>query len=117
RFSTCTGGDYDDFMNLDMTMLVPDNPSSDTHSINPPKYLLYQDVLYGLFDKHVIPQAYAEYFKRCAEYFAECVSRNPQWQEIFKTQAALSRLLELKCEAGISIRTAYLNKDRELLAK
>ncbi|MNJ53675.1 hypothetical protein D3C77_490790 [compost metagenome] len=104
-------------MNLDMTMLVPDNASSDAHSINPPKYLLYQDVLYGLFDKHVIPQVYAAHFKRCAEFFADCVSRNPEWQEIFQTQHALSSLLELKCEAGINIRMAYLNKDQELLAK
>lgn len=117
RFCTCTGGSFGDFMNLDMTMRVPDLTTHDTHSINPPKYLLYQDVLCGLFDKHVIPQTYADHFRRCAEFFAECVSRNPQWQVMFQTQVTLSRLLELKCEAGINIRSAYLNKDHELLAQ
>ncbi|WP_205677327.1 beta-N-acetylhexosaminidase [Aquibacillus halophilus] len=117
RFSTCVGGSYEDFMNLDMTMMVPDNKSLDVHSLNPPKYLLYQDILCGLFDKHVLPKEYAAHYKKCGDSFESCISRNPSFKEIFQTQLALSRLLELKCDAGIEIRDAYLNNDRVVLEK
>lgn len=117
RFNTCTGGCYEDFMNLDMTMLVPDNNSLDVHSINPPKYLLYQDVLCGLFDKHVIPGEYAEHYKKCVEVFEASIKRNPTYKTIFQTQLELSRLLEIKCDAGIEIRQAYQNNDKDILEK
>lgn len=116
RFAICVGGNYADFMNLDKTMLVPDHPPvTSIHSINPPKYLLYQDVLYGLFDKHVLPQAYAIHFRECAEFFADCVDRNPQWRTLFETQYRLSRLLELKCCVGVGLREAYLSGHRDAL--
>ncbi|MBR2566072.1 MAG: beta-N-acetylhexosaminidase [Paenibacillus sp.] len=117
RFATCVGGSYDDFMQLDATMLVPDNAADNVHSINPPKYLLYQDIMSGLFDKHIIPKTYAEHYRNCAEQFEQCVARNPEWKQLFQTQYALSRLLELKCDAGIDIRNAYLRKDLDVLAE
>ncbi|GHI00395.1 beta-N-acetylhexosaminidase [Neobacillus kokaensis] len=116
RFLTCTGGNYVDFMNLDMTMLVPDNTLGSVHSINPQKYLLYQDVLCGLFDKHVIPNEYAAHFDRCTVFFEQCIARNPKWKKVFQTQHALSRLLALKCEAGINIRKAYNNNKQDILS-
>lgn len=117
RFAVCAGGVYDDFMDLDLTMLVPDNPAPGGMSVNPPKYLLYQDILYGLFDKHVMEEAYPEHFRRCASVFGECIKRNPAWHSLFQTQYALSRLLELKCDAGINIRKAYREQDRGRLAE
>jgi len=115
RFATCASGSYDDFMNMDMTMLVPDNPAPGTCSVNPPKYLLYQDVLLGLFDRHVVPGTYAEHYRKCAEAFERCIERNPDWEPVFRTQYALSRVLELKSEAGINIRGAYQKNDRDVL--
>jgi len=93
RFTVCVGGNYSDFMNLDMTMLVPGNTLLNSHSINPSKFLLYQDVLYGLFDRHVVSYEYASHFHRCAEYFEQCIKRNPEWMALFQTQYALSHLL------------------------
>ncbi|WP_318614298.1 family 20 glycosylhydrolase [Sporosarcina sp. YIM B06819] len=116
RFSTCVRGQFSDFMNLDMTMLVPDNQSLDKHSINPPKYLLYQDILCGLFDRHVTPKEYEAHYQNCSNYFKECISRNPEWKALFQTQYALSRLLTLKSEIGINIREAYQTNDRVRLS-
>lgn len=115
RFETCVGGNYDDFLNLDKTMLVPDHPPQTVHSINPPKYLLYQDVLYGLFDKHVEPATYAAHFWECADFFKRCAARNMEWRSLFETQYRLSRLLELKSGVGIGIREAYLARDTAAL--
>ncbi|MED4534392.1 family 20 glycosylhydrolase [Metabacillus fastidiosus] len=118
RFKTCTGGDYDDFMHLDKLMQpLSNNNLDDTYLHNPSKYLLYQDILCGLFDKHLIPKVYTEHFHNCTEIFEDCIRRNPKWKEIFQSQYALSRVLELKCSVGISIRNAYLNKDKEKLKK
>ncbi|MHA0857133.1 family 20 glycosylhydrolase [Paenibacillus sp. CMAA1364] len=111
RFETCVGGNYEDFMALDMPNLVPDNTSPGAVSINPPKYLLYQDILTGLFDKHVIPEVYAEHYRKSAEVIHEGMDRNPNWKALFETQYALCKVLELKCDVGINIRQAYLNKD------
>lgn len=116
RFTACVGANYADFMSLDMTMLVPGNTSPNNHSLNPSKYLLYQDVLCGLFDRHVIPNEYSSHFQRCAEHFQQCMKRNPVWQELFLTQYSLSRVLAVKCDAGMNIRQAYHTKNRETLA-
>lgn len=115
RFTTCVGGRYEDFMNLDMPMLVPDNKNPETHSINPPKYLLYQDILCGLFEKHVLTETYAKHFKNCAAFFEKCVKENPHWENVFQTQYHLSMVLEIKCNVGIHIRNAYHLKDYESL--
>ncbi|CAI6083753.1 family 20 glycosylhydrolase [Cohnella sp. JJ-181] len=117
RFRTCANGDYDDFMDMDAANLVPGNDAPGGCSVNPAKYLLYQDILCGLFDKHVIPSAYAEHFGRCAARMAQAAGRNPAWRALFETQASLCRLLELKCEAGLRIRDAYRRGDRATLAR
>ena len=102
-------------MQLDLPMLVPDNPAPGKHSINPPKYLLYQDVLCGLLDKHVIPFLYAQHYRHAADELENCAKRNPYWQTLFKVQAALCDLLELKSDLGIQIRATYKQDDREVL--
>jgi len=118
RFATCAGGDYRDFIFLDLANLVPDNPSpgrSMGNQVNPSKYLLYQDVLYGLFDKHVLPDAYKEHYGRSASLLGAAAERNQEWSFLFETQAALCSLLELKASAGIEIREAYHRGDKEQL--
>lgn len=117
RFNTCVSGSYNDFMNLDLTMHVPDNHAPGGCSVNPPKYLLYQDVMCGLFDKHVMPGAYAEHYRNCADIFEQSAARNSGWESLFHTQYALSKLLELKCDAGINIRNAYQKQDKDTLAE
>ncbi|MGG1515596.1 family 20 glycosylhydrolase [Paenibacillus oryzisoli] len=117
RFATCTGGVYSDFMGLDAANLVPDNQAPGVCSVNPSKYLLYQDIMYGLFDCHVIPEAYAHHYRRSAEMLAEATERNPSWGAIFAAQTALCRVLALKCDAGINIRHAYRTQDREALMR
>lgn len=120
RFMTCASGSYDDFMKLDLANLVPDNPAPGRrmgNQVNPQKYLLYQDVLYGLFDKHIQPEAYAEHYRGSAEVLEQASKHNPAWKTVFDTQAALCRVLELKSVAGIAIRKAYQAGDRAVLTQ
>ncbi|URN95380.1 MAG: family 20 glycosylhydrolase [Candidatus Pristimantibacillus lignocellulolyticus] len=115
RFMTCTGGSYNDFMKLDLPNLVPDNVAPGASSINPPKYILYQDILMGLFDKHIIPKVYAEHYESSAKILEQCMERNSKWKSLFETQYALCKLLELKCDIGNNIREAYMNNNLTLL--
>lgn len=117
RFYTCTRSSYDDFMKLDLAMLVPDNPAPGGSSINPPKYILYQDLLCGLFDKHIIPNEYAEHYRISAEIIEQCMERNSDWKSLFTTQYALCKVLELKCDIGLNIHRAYLEQDLKALQK
>lgn len=116
RFRTCVEGDYDDFMALDSANLVPGNDSPGGNSINPSKYLLYQDVMYGLFERHVIPNAYSEHFRQSAERLQQAIPRNLVWGSLFSVQASLCRLLEIKSEIGFQIRKAYQRGDIKELA-
>lgn len=115
RFQTCTGQSYEDFMALDLTMLTPDNPSPGAQSVNPPKYIFYQDILMGLFDKHINEATYKEHFYNCMNTFDRMRTRNGEFNYIFETQYQLSKILEVKCNAGIAIRRAYKEKDRRTL--
>ncbi|MEK4508356.1 hypothetical protein [Paenibacillus sp. FSL K6-2524] len=71
----------------------------------------------GIFDKHVIPEIYAEHYRQAAPMLKEAGERNLQWKMVFETQYALCLLLELKVDAGINLRNAYLNGDRTTLKR
>ncbi len=117
RFATCTKQCYEDFMMLDLLMLTPDNPSPGVHSVNPPKYIFYQDILLGLFDKHINETAYKDHFHTCTKTFDQMRTRNGEFNYIFETQYRMSKILEVKCRAGIEIRRAYKEQDRITLTQ
>jgi len=118
RFATCTGGNFDDFMQLDLANLVPDNEApglSMGNQVNPSKYVLYQDVLYGLFDEHITKDSYVNHYRQSVALLQEASERNGTWSQIFATQSALCSVLELKAAAGIELRHAYKSGDRDIL--
>ncbi len=118
RFSLVCGGALEDFLLLDNPMLTPNNPPPGRCSVNPPKYLLYQDILCGLFDAHVNPDTYAAHFTACARDMAEALERCPEpWRYLFETQKALCDVLALKCRAGRDLRAAYKAGDRGTLTR
>lgn len=117
RFQTCVGGSYSDFLHLGDAVLMPDNPAPGRCGVNPVRYLLYQDLLGGLFDSHT-DEAQKEHLKTCAETMAACRDRAPErWKYLFETQYLLDSLLAEKCMLGNEIRSAYGNRDRKALLK
>lgn len=115
RFLTCTGGSYNDFMHLGDATLTPDNPAPGRCSVNASKYLLYQDILGGLFDSHVRIGSFSEHYKNTRDLLKECGKRNPGWEYLFNVQSALCDVLEIKCDMGLRIRNAYLSGDKKAL--
>ncbi|NLG52558.1 MAG: beta-N-acetylhexosaminidase, partial [Clostridiales bacterium] len=112
RFFTCTGGNYDDFMDLSLTVNTPDHPAPGKRRVNPSWYVLWQDILYGLFDKHIDKDMYREHYAHCAKVFESILKKGGKWSYLFKTQLEHSRVLELKCAAGIEIHEAYEKGDK-----
>ena len=111
RFALSCGGDWDDFLLLDEPHLTPGNRENRC-SVTAHRYLFYQDVLEGMFDAHVQPDAYAAHYHSCAERLAEAAKRAGEWAFLFETEAALCHALEIKCRIGIDLRAAYLAGDR-----
>jgi hexosaminidase len=116
RFTACTGGILEDFLEMDSPNLLPDNPPPGACSINPSRYLLFQDVLCGLFDKHITEGKYNRHYRESAQRLSECAGRNPQFENVFAMLSKLSSALEIKCDLGVRLVKAYLSGDRELMA-
>ncbi len=114
RFTSCTGGIWQDFMDLELPNCTPEN-SERVNSLNTPcKYELYQDVLLGLMDRHVVPGS-AEHFANIASLLRQAAARNGKWAYLFETEAALCEVLTLKAEMGLRLKAAYDRDDRKVL--
>ena len=114
RFKACTGGNWDDFYLLD-------NPNNTTKTrksyVNTTKPLLYQDIMMGLFDKHVDAGTFPAHFERCAAELDEAAARNGEWSYIFAHSSAICRLLARKCTMGLEITRAYLSDNKDELRR
>lgn len=102
RLKTCAGAIFEDFMLLD----PPDVNLSN-------KYLLFQDVLLGLFDRH-IPKGAAKAYIALHERLCS-LPQSSAYNYMFETAAALFGVLGLKAELSRNIHEAYINGDRDYL--
>jgi hexosaminidase len=117
RLRTCCAADYRSFLALDAPDLLPGNETPTRGGINPSKYLLYQDILCGLYDRHSAVGAYNGYYARTADAQRKAALNNPEWRALFETSACLCSVLELKCDVGLRLRGAYLDNDAAALRK
>lgn len=117
RLCTCAQANLDDFMALDLINRTDKNPIAEdkeaglTNPPNPCRYLLWQDVLQGLFEKHVENNVSPEDYSRLVPMYQAAIERNPQWKYIFDTAIALAEVLKLKADIGVRLRQAYSVKD------
>ena len=111
RFKVCAGASLDDFLLLDLPNQPEGNERPGRSGINPSKYLLYQDILLGLFDRHVAEDVYSNQYADFSRLLKEAACRNPEFRNLFMIQAHLCDILELKCDMGVKLKKAYDNKD------
>lgn len=116
RFEACHGASFADFMLMDLPSYTPDNPAPGRCSANPSKYLFYQDVLMGLFDKHVERGTFSAHYRDAANRLYDAAKRNPKWKYLFETQANLCEVLEIKSEIGLELKEAYDTGNKEELS-
>lgn len=117
RLKTCTHMDFNDFMLLDLPNLTPDNPSPGRVSVGPAKYIFYQDVLQGLYDRHIDELTYPQHFAQCYQKLSAAASKDNEFSYIFDSLAKLAHVLELKCDLGIRLKKAYDAGDLRQLEK
>lgn len=120
RFSFCTGGDYNDFYNLGL----PDLPHGSEEiqqeygqPDNPSKYLLWQDILLGIFDKHVEGKNLSNYYSVLEQKFSQVLLKNNEWDLMFKLTKELCSVLSFKVGIGNMIRQAYKQSDIQELKR
>ena len=118
RFAFCTGGQLADFEKLEDFDLPPFvDPANNASGHNPSKYLMWQDILTGLFDKNIEGYAVDAHYEAFAAYLKETVGRNGRFDGMFRFNYLAASVLAIKSEMGLRLRAAYLAGDREALVR
>lgn len=116
RLNDCFGLSLDTFMLLDTPNLMPDTVDAKERVVNPSKYIMYNDPLVGLLDRHInkdtFPAAYMDYSDKLSKYIGD-----KKFGYIFDTLSSLCRLLSKKCDLSMNIRKAYNEDDKDSLNK
>ncbi|WP_123040264.1 beta-N-acetylhexosaminidase [Cohnella candidum] len=117
RFRLCAGGELEDHLALNEFDETPAVSEGNMHESNPSKFLLWQDVLVGLYDENVKPFPMREHYAKLAERMSLAAGRAGEWNRHFEFYAQLARVLERKADAGIRLKAAYDERNRETLGQ
>jgi hypothetical protein len=117
RFRFCTGGEFDSFMDLRYLNETPGVTEGNPYEANPAKYLFYQDILLGLFDRHVEGLELAAHYSSLEDKLKEHASQSGEWGFLFDVPSKLCSVLKLKCDMGLKIKKSYDSGDIEALKK
>ena len=112
EFESITGVAYDDMLLLDCVNDV----GEDIKWQNPNKYLLYQDVLLGIYDSTVDKSIYPRQFAKTAQMLDSCAKKGV-FSYLFEAASALCRVLEIKSVIGIKTREAYRKGSKDELKR
>ncbi len=115
RFKTCTGGDLDHFLQAKYIDELPGTPADNLMEANPSRYLLWQDLLLGLFDKHVQGRNLPEYYEEMAVKMQAHAKMNPKWSLLFLVYEKLCAVLSIKSDIGVRLKQGYDQQDRKEL--
>ncbi|MGI2293591.1 hypothetical protein [Paenibacillus sp. GXUN7292] len=83
---------------------------------NPSKYLLWQDVLLGLFDRHVEGLALAEHYKLLEGEISKRMDCCSISRRVLELPSKLCGVLGMKADMGIRLKKAYDSADGEMLS-
>ncbi|SFJ51576.1 Glycosyl hydrolase family 20, catalytic domain [Halobacillus dabanensis] len=111
RFHFCTGGRWEDFYLLNAFDETPGVMENNLKEAHPSKFLLWQDVLLGLYDANIEGLSLNNHYSQLAERLQTAVDRNSQWKPLFEFYLSLANTLRLKAEFGIELKQAYDEKN------
>ncbi|WP_195574207.1 beta-N-acetylhexosaminidase [Paenibacillus sp. 1001270B_150601_E10] len=115
RVKFCTGIDYDTFLLVKDLDETPGSEPNNRKQSNPSKFLLYQDVLLGLFDKQIEGLPMNDHYAALEASIQAKRNSEAALDYIFDVPEKLSRVLKLKSEIGIDLKRAYDAKDHETM--
>ncbi|OAK75775.1 beta-N-acetylhexosaminidase [Lederbergia galactosidilytica] len=111
RVKFCTGLEEDFFMLLNALDTPPGVEENNKEQTNPSKFLLWQDPLLGLFDKHIEGYNVQNYYERLSLEIKSIRNHGETLDYLFDVPEKLSTVLSLKADVGIRIKKAYDEKD------
>lgn len=112
RFAYCTGYKLHDFLLLNQFDEIPGVMEDNLYSSNPSKFLLWQDVLVGLFDENIKGLPIAEHYRGLVEQIEAAKVRNQGVDSLFSFYEQLARVLSVKAELGIDLKSAYDKRNK-----
>ena len=120
RFEFCAGASFEAFLDLkyldEVPGTVPDN--NELYSpANPAKYLLWQDPLLGLFDRHAALLDLTAHYTRLAETYRRHLGAYPEYSFLFEPAALLCEVLQRKWDLGVRLKASYDSRDLPALAR
>ncbi|GAB6167876.1 beta-N-acetylhexosaminidase [Clostridium carnis] len=115
RCEFLTGLSSNDFLTLEELDLIPTVKYPNLKEVNPSKYLIYQDILLGAFDKHIEGLDLKSYYKKLTSKYEEISTKTSDYNQMFKLFAKISDFLSIKSEIGIDLRKAYVARDNSEL--
>lgn len=113
RVKFITGIDEETFLLLNDLDTPPGVEAGNELQTNPSKFMLWQDVLLGLFDKHLIGKDMQTYYDRLRNKIEQARNRDSVYDYIFEVPERLADVLAIKGTIGIELKAAYDAKDRD----
>ncbi|MGG1576260.1 beta-N-acetylhexosaminidase [Fictibacillus sp. NRS-1165] len=115
RFEFCTGAHYEAFIAMGKLDV---HPKANIHALipdSPAKYLLWQDILLGLFDRNIEGHDFSRHFQNIKEQLQGYVHNSSQWGQLYSFMIKLCTVLSIKSELGLKISEFYhANRKEEL---
>ncbi|SFB54088.1 Glycosyl hydrolase family 20, catalytic domain [Cohnella sp. OV330] len=115
RVKFVTGIDADAFLRLRYLDETPGSEPDNRKQSNPSKFLLYQDVLLGLFDRQIEGLPMSAHYAELEKAIAEGRDAAAELDYLFEVPQRLCAVLKLKSEIGIALKQAYDAGDRRRL--
>lgn len=120
RYAACTGLDlFDDIISLKYMDETPGVEEGNHWMANPSKYLLYQDVLLGLMDKHLegeAEQVLPKHYLSLEQKWRMCKEKSSGLFELlFDFYEKLSGVIAAKGMIGLQITRFYQEDNKEAL--
>ncbi|MFS0823271.1 beta-N-acetylhexosaminidase [Bacillus sp. 1P02SD] len=113
RFYFCTGNHLEDFLVLNQLDETPGVMKNNVNSSNASKFLLWQDLLFGLFDENIRGLDMNVHYQKLIPKITAAKERNPNAVQIFEFYAQLANVLSVKAEMGIHLKAAYDQGDKD----
>ncbi|MGO4348986.1 beta-N-acetylhexosaminidase [Paenibacillus sp. MCAF9] len=115
RVKFCTGIEAEAFMQLKDLDEIPGSEPNNSKQSNPSKFLLYQDVLLGMFDKQIEGLDLDSHYANLELQIHNKRDKDASLDYLFEVPEKLCAVLKLKSEIGITLKQAYDSKDNNKL--
>ena len=112
RFHSFFGGTWEGFFLFNALDNAPGASADNAGADNPSKWLFYQDLLLGLFDRQIEGLPLKQYYRELAVKISLAKEENAPYIILFEYYQVLAELLSEKCELGIELKAAYDASDK-----